>query len=78
MSKDQPKREITILDDREIVTFPKVNVPVKQHVVTYQAENYPPRVIFILSVDYSPEALAKAIRADLAELERARPKTITI
>ena len=78
MSAKEPKREVTILDDREIVTYPKINIPVKQHIVTYQADPYPPRVIFIPSSEYSPEALAKAIRADIAEIERAKPKTITL
>jgi hypothetical protein len=78
MSAKEPKREVTILDDREILTYPKLNVPVKQHVVTYQADPYPARVLFIPSSEYSSDALAKAIKADLAELERAKPKTMVI
>lgn len=73
-----PEREVTILDDREVTTYPKLNVPLKQHVVTYQADTLPPRVLFIPAEGYSEKVLKDAIRADLAAMEKAKPKTITI
>jgi len=78
LSKDQPKREVAILDDREIVTFPKLNVPVKQHIVVYQLDPYPPRTVFILSDQYSDKALKDAINKDIAEMEKSKPRTMTL
>jgi hypothetical protein len=78
MSAPKPKREVTILDDREIVTFPKLNQPVKQHVVTYQADTYPPRTVFIRSEDYSEKSLQEAIKVDLAEIEKSKSRTMAI
>jgi hypothetical protein len=78
MSRKEDRREITILDDREIVTYPKLNQPARQHVVTYQADQYPPRTIWIPSDQYSEKTLQDAIKRDLAELEKTKPKTMMV
>jgi len=74
----KPKTEVTILDRREITTYPKLKQPLVQLAITYAAAKLPPRTIFIEKAKWSKEAEVAAIKKDMDEQAKTKPETIEV
>jgi len=83
LPKDEPKeaeREITvtIVSRTEITTYPKINTPLKQTLVTYVGAGLAPRMIKIPTADYSLQLEKATIKADIQRRLKEPPQTYQI
>jgi len=74
----EKKFEVTILDRREITTYPELRRPVTNVAVTYVHGELAPRTIYIPKEKYTKELVAKMIRADVEKLLKVKPERITV
>lgn len=70
--------EIKILDEREIVHFPRPGHPQVMHAVTYQVGQGVPRVVYIPQAEMSDQRLRDEIRADLEKAPAEGARTIRL
>jgi len=75
-SKD--KLEVTILDEREITTHPKMGETAVTVVLTYSYAYMAPRSLFIPKEEDTPENRAKLIREDIEKAKAAKPKKLMV
>jgi len=75
---EEEKIQVTIIDRREIITYPKLREPVETIAITYIAPGMPPRTIFIPKKEYSKEKELKLIREDIEKYRRFKPETVTV
>jgi len=78
VEKVEVKKEVTILDRREITTFPKLKQPLVQLVITYVAGDLPPRTIFIEKDRWTKDAEKAAIKKDIEDQAKAKPETYEV
>jgi len=78
MAKPEEKLEIIILDEREIVTYPKIGEEAHTIVLTYRHGDLAPRTLFIPKAEYTPEKRAELIRADIEKAKAFKPSTLRI
>jgi len=72
------KLEVTILDEREITTHPKLGVKAVTTVLIYSYADFAPRSLFIPKEEDTPENRAKLIREDIEKAKAARPKKLMV
>jgi len=72
------KLEVTILNRREVTTFPKLKQPKVSVMVTYVYGDMPPRTITIPKEEHTKESEAKAIRRDMDQQMKIKPETIEV
>lgn len=76
--ENKDKLEVTILDEREITTHPKLGEVAVTTVLTYSYADLAPRALFIPKADDTPENRVKLIRADIEKAKAARPKKLMV
>ena len=76
--KEKPKLEVTILDEREIVTYPKIGEEARTTVLTYRFGDIPPRTLFIPKEEDTPTKRAALIRQDIDKALAFKPKKIKV
>jgi len=69
------KIKVTILDRRDIITYPKLKAPFTSRAVTYLVEGYPPKTIWIPKDEWSEEEESKRIKKDIEERKLFKPIT---
>mgnify|MGYP000442139336 CR=1 FL=1 len=70
--------EVTIIDRREIVTYPRLREPVETVAVTFIAPGMPPKTIFIPKSEYSKEKELELIRKEVTEYMKFKPETVRV
>lgn len=70
--------EIVILDEREIVTYPKIGEEARTIILTYRYADLPPRTLFIPKEEYTPERRAELIRIDVEKAKAFKPTTLRV
>ena len=79
MAAEKPEKlEVTILDEREITTHPKLGETAVTVVLTYSYADMAPRSLFIPKEEDTPENRAKLIREDIEKAKAAKPKTLMV
>ena len=78
MAEEELPREVTILSETEIVTYPRIGEERRQIAVTYVAPGYPPRTLFIPAEEYDEERVKKAILEDLKQLKKRKARTLRL
>ena len=81
--KEEPKpapteHKVTVLSRNEITTYPSINDPQQQVIITYVGANLAPSSIRIMKDDYSLEAEKKAIRADIDRRLKQKAESYTV
>jgi len=77
-AENENKLEVTILDEREITTHPKLGETAVTVVLTYSYADMAPRSLFIPKTEDTPENRSKLIREDIEKAKAAKPKTLTV
>jgi len=73
--KKEEKKEITILDRRDYVTFPKLKQELPMRALTYVVDNLPPRTIFIEREGLTTEKELELIKKDIQDRKVMQPET---
>lgn len=77
-AENKGKLEVTILDEREITTHPKLGETAITTVLTYSYADLAPRSLFIPKEEDTPENRAKLIREDIEKAKAAKPKKLMV
>lgn len=77
-TENEGKLEVSILDEREIKTHPKLGETAVTVVLTYSHAGYAPRSLFIPKAEDTPENRAKLIREDIEKAKAAKPKKLMV
>jgi len=78
MAEEELPKEVTILSETEIVTYPRIGEEKRQIAVTYVAPGFPPRTIFIPAEEYSEERVKELIKEDLKQLKKRKVRTVRL
>ena len=78
MSRPGEKREVTIIGEEEVTTFPKIATPVVNVQITYVYGGLPPATVTIPKDEDTPQARAKMIREDIDQRMKRKIKTIEV
>ena len=70
--------EVTVLDRTEVKTYPKLNQPVTNVMVTYVAVGLPPYTITIPKDKWTPEAEKRQIKASIESRLKEKPQTYRV
>ena len=70
--------EITILNEREIITAPKLGVEAKTTAITFVSPGLPPLTVWIPEAEDSPEVRRVAIRAKIQAALSNEKKTMKV
>lgn len=76
--KKKEEKEITILDRRDYVTFPKLKQELPMRSITYVVDNLPPRTIFVEREGLTLEKELELIKKDIQDRKITQPETHTI
>ena len=70
--------EVRILNERVIVTAPKLGVEARTTAITFQAPGLPPLTVWIPEEEDTPEGRAAAIRAKIQATLSMEKKTLKV
>lgn len=70
--------EVKILSRVDLINYPTPETPKRVKAVTYQSGFMPPRVVYILEEEYSPEKEREVIAADIHKAETTKPETLEV
>lgn len=81
--KEEPKpapteHKVTILRRNEITTYPRINEPKQQMIITYIAADMAPASIRIMKDDWSLEVEKTLIKADIERRLKQKAESYTV